>query len=239
MSSLSAQGGLPFLTPRLALATLSDVDRQSRLEKAQLYFICDSRPGGRELTDLLPRALAGGVDLFQLRDKRLSDDELRAQAEVASAICHRANALFILNDRPDLAGECGADGVHIGQDDTTIEAARVIVGPEMLIGISTHSPAQLDAAAGADYAGVGPVHETPTKPGRAAVGLGYVRYAAAHATLPFFAIGGVDSSNVAAVVTAGAHRVAAVRAIAEADDPELAARQLRAAIEAGAIDAAA
>ncbi|HWI23091.1 MAG TPA: thiamine phosphate synthase [Baekduia sp.] len=215
------------------------MDRQSRLEKAQLYFICDSRPGGRELTDLLPRALAGGVDLFQLRDKRLSDDELRAQAEVASAICREAGALFIINDRPDLATACGADGVHIGQEDTTIEAARAAVGPDLLIGVSTHSPAQLDAAAGADYAGVGPVHATPTKPGRAAVGLDYVRHAAAHTTLPFFAIGGIDSANVAEVVAAGAQRIAVVRAIADADDPEYAARRLRAAIEDGAINAAA
>ena len=141
-------------------------------------------------------------------------------------------ALFILNDRPDLVAATGADGVHVGQDDAPVADARAIVGSERIVGLSTHSPAQVDAASGAgvDYIGVGPVHETPTKPGRPAVGLDLVRYATAHASVPFFAIGGVSPASVAAVREAGATRIAVVRALSEAPDVEHAARTLRTAI---------
>jgi thiamine-phosphate pyrophosphorylase len=120
--------------------------------------------------------------------------------------------------------------VHLGQDDMEIVQARALVGPDFLIGRSTHTPEQVDGAAGADYIGVGPVHATPTKHGRPAVGLDLVRYAAAHAGVPFFAIGGIDAANLGAVVAAGATRAAVVRAIGEAADPEAAARALRAAL---------
>jgi thiamine-phosphate pyrophosphorylase len=192
---------------------------------ARLYFIC-----GIDRLGTLEPALRGGVDIFQLRDKHAPDDELLRAAEQARALCRRFGAVFVVNDRPDLAVASGADGVHLGQDDMTVQAARALVGPDLLIGRSTHSPQQIDGAAGADYIGVGPVHATPTKLGRPAVGLDLVHYAAAHAAVPFFAIGGIDEANIAAIVGAGATRAAVVRAISEASDPEAAARTLRAAL---------
>jgi thiamine-phosphate pyrophosphorylase len=211
--------------------------RRARLAEARLYFNSDARPGGRPLADVLPAALAGGVDLFQLRMKDAGDEEILAAAAVAREACDAAGALFILNDRPDLAATAGADGVHVGQDDGTLEQARAAAGPELLIGLSTHAPAEIDAGRAADYLGVGPVNATPTKPGRPAVGLELVEHAAAHAAAPFFAIGGIDSESVPAVLHAGARRIAVVRAIAEAADPQAAARELREWLEAA--DAAA
>jgi thiamine-phosphate pyrophosphorylase len=208
--------------------------RRERLAAAQLYFIADATavPG------VLRAALAGGIDLFQLRDKALADDELLRVAAVARELCARAGALFVVNDRPDLAAAAGADGVHVGQDDAPVAEARAAVGPERLVGLSTHTPAQIDAAAGVDLMGVGPVHATPTKEGRAAVGLDLVRYAAARARVPWFAIGGLHAGNLAPVLDAGARRVSVVRAIAEADDPERAARTLRAMVSEAGVGAA-
>jgi thiamine-phosphate pyrophosphorylase len=202
-------------------------DRLARLAAARLYLVCDALDDA-----FLDACLRGGVDIVQLRGKRLTDAELCAAGVRFAAACRAHDALFILNDRPDLAIAAGADGVHVGQDDAPVAAARELIGPERLVGRSTHSPGQIDAAATAavDYIGVGPVHATPTKPGRAAVGLELVRYAAAHVQLPFFAIGGVDGSNIAAVVDAGANRVAVVRALTEAADPGQAARALREAL---------
>jgi thiamine-phosphate pyrophosphorylase len=140
----------------------------------------------------------------------------------------------VLNDRPDLVAAAAADGVHVGQDDTPVARARELVGERLLVGLSTHTPAQVEAAAegAVDYIGVGPVHETPTKPGRAAVGLDLVRYAKMHAAHPFFAIGGITPGNVGTVRDAGAARVAVVRALTEADDPEAVARRLRTVLTA-------
>ncbi len=154
-------------------------------------------------------------------------------AHAARALCERLGALLIVNDRPWVAREVGADGVHVGQDDMPVAEVREVVGPDMLIGLSTHTPAQIDATDPAlvDYIGVGPVHETPTKPGRAAVGVELVRYAAAHAPVAFFAIGGLHAGNVAEVLDAGASRVCVLRAISAADDPEQAARELRELID--------
>jgi thiamine-phosphate pyrophosphorylase len=201
--------------------------RRARLRQARLYLVCGARPGGRKLPDVLSAALAGGVDIVQLREKQMDDDALTAVAQEALALCARAGALLIVNDRPGVALAAGADGVHVGQDDMPLAEVRGLVGGDLLIGLSTHAPAEVDAAGQADYIGVGPVHATPTKPGRPAVGLDLVRYAARHAPTPFFAIGGIDAGNIGAVVNAGATRVAVVRAIAEAADPELAARALR------------
>ncbi len=206
---------------------------RDRLDAARLYFVCDRTPGGRPLAGVLEAALRGGVDVFQLRDKRAGDDELLAAASVARALCDEAGALFVLNDRPDLVVRAGADGVHVGQDDAPVAEARAAMGPKRLVGRSTHEPSQLAASRDADYVAVGPVHATPTKPGRRPAGLGYVRHAAAHAEPPWFAIGGIDGRNVAGVVAAGARRIVVVRAIAEADDPEAAARELRAAVTGG------
>ncbi len=210
-------------------------ERRARLAAARLYLVCDAKPGGRELPDVVREAVAGGVGVVQLRDKQLGDEELTAVANAARALCERLGALLIVNDRPLVAREAGADGVHVGQDDMPVADAREQVGPDMLVGLSTHAESEIDAAAAStadgtplvDYIGVGPVHETPTKAGRAAVGVELVRYAAAHATVPFFAIGGLDATNVGDVIAAGASRAVVLRAIADADDPQAAARELR------------
>ncbi|MEA2151720.1 MAG: thiamine-phosphate pyrophosphorylase [Solirubrobacteraceae bacterium] len=211
------------------MAVVPDLDdRRARLQRAALYLVCDLRPGGRALADVLGPALAGGVDVVQLRDKAASDDELLAGAAIARGLCDDAGALLILNDRPDLVAAARADGCHVGQDDLGVAQARALAGRQALVGRSTHSPRDIAAAGDADYIGVGPVHATPTKPGRPAVGLALVRHAAAHAPVPFFAIGGIDATNAGAVVAAGARRIAVVRAIAAAADPRAAAVQLRA-----------
>jgi thiamine-phosphate pyrophosphorylase len=208
---------------------MDGLERRERLRTARLYLVTGSRPGGRPLSEVLEPALRGGVDLVQLRAKSAPDDEILAAAAQARALCTDAGALLLVNDRPDLAVAAGADGVHVGQDDMPVGEVRAITGPELLVGLSTHAPAEIDAA-DADYIGVGPVHATPTKPGRPAVGLELVRYAAQHAELPWFAIGGVDAVSVRAVVEAGATRVAVVRAITDADDPAAAAAALRSAL---------
>ncbi|HWI71824.1 MAG TPA: thiamine phosphate synthase, partial [Baekduia sp.] len=161
------------------------------------------------------------------------DAEILEAAAVAREWCEVAGALFILNDRPDLVGAAGADGVHVGQDDAGVAEARAIAGPDVLVGLSTHSPSQIDAAGDADYIGVGPVHVTPTKPGRPAVGTDLVTYAARNASVPWFAIGGVDETTINDVMAAGANRVAVVRAIAEAVDPEAVTRRMQHALEVG------
>jgi thiamine-phosphate pyrophosphorylase len=203
-------------------------DRRARLHEARLYFIC-----GIDRMHTVAPALRGGADIFQLRDKHASDDELLRVAETVRALCDEHGALFVMNDRPDLALAAGADGVHLGQDDMAIEEARAVVGPGVLIGRSTHAPVQVDGAAGADYIGVGPIHPTPTKRWRPAVGLDLVRYAAANASVPFFAIGGMDATTLADAVAAGATRAAVVRAISEAADPEASTRALRAVLAIG------
>jgi thiamine-phosphate pyrophosphorylase len=204
------------------------VDRHQRLRDARLYFVADR--GAMERT--LDRALAGGVDLFQLRDKDAGDDELLPAAEFARARCGAAGALFLLNDRPDLAAACGADGVHVGQDDMPVARARELVGDDAIVGLSTHSVQQAQAGcrSGADYIAVGPVHATPTKEGRPAIGVEPIRYAAAHVDIPWFAIGGIDPATIGEVVSAGARRVVVVRALAEADDPQAVAQALRASL---------
>ncbi|HEY1275687.1 MAG TPA: thiamine phosphate synthase [Thermoleophilaceae bacterium] len=198
-----------------------------------MYFVTDLRP---DLGGLLAAALAGGVDMVQLRDKRADDSELLRGAEVFRRLCDERGALFWLNDRPDLVERCGADGVHVGQDDMPVADVRAAVGPDVLVGLSTHSPAQLAAAlsSGADQLSAGPVYETPTKEGRPATGLEYVRHAASLAGgRPWFAIGGIDLDNVRDVVAAGARRIVVVRAIRDADDPRAAAAALRAVLERG------
>jgi thiamine-phosphate pyrophosphorylase len=209
-------------------------DRRARLRAAHLYFVAD-RAG---LERALDGGLRGGVDIVQLRDKTAGDDELVAAARWAAERCAAQGALFVVNDRPDLAAAAGADGVHVGQDDTPVGEARAVVGEDAIVGLSTHSIAQADAGArsGADYIAVGPVHATPTKEGRPPIGLEPIRHAAAHIdAVPWFAIGGIDRETVGAVVAAGARRAVIVRAIANADDPEAVTRELRAALTAGAV----
>ena len=202
---------------------------RERIAGAQLYLVCDARP-----REFLAAALRGGVDVIQLRDKALSDDGLVTAAREFRAAADAHGALFVLNDRPDLVEACGADGVHVGQDDGTPAQARATVGPDRIVGRSTHAPAQADAADAdpdVDYMAVGPVHATPTKPGRPAAGLEYVKYAASTVSKPWFAIGGLDRETLPAAVEAGATRAVVVRAIAEAPDAEAAARELRALME--------
>ena len=206
-----------------------------RIRRAHLYLVCEAAPRG-----LLEAALGGGADLLQLRDKELDVAGLTEAAVTFRAAADAHGALFILNDRPDLVPACGADGVHVGQDDTSVAQARRAAGPGAIVGLSTHSAEQLEAACSAsgddrpDYVSVGPVWETPTKAGRPATGLGLIEHAAASATLPWFAIGGIDVSNVGEVVAAGAVRVVVVRAIRDAEDPAAAARTLRGALEPAA-----
>lgn len=170
---------------------------------------------------------------MQLREKELTEQELLPRAREAVEICRAAGALVFVNDWPQVALEVGADGVHVGQEDMPASRVREIVGDQMLIGLSTHAPAEIDAAAQepVDYIGVGPVHATPTKLGRPAVGTALVRYATQRAKQPFFAIGGIDADNVSEVLEAGATRVCVLRAIANAADPRAAAQQLREQID--------
>jgi len=203
-------------------------ERRARLRRARLYLVLGATPPRHSLPDLVRAAADGGVDVVQLREKRLADDELAAVAHAAQALCSRLGVLFVVNDRPAVAAEVGADGVHVGQDDLPAAQVREIVGDDALVGLSTHAPAEIDAADPelVDYIGVGPVHETPTKPGRPAVGPALVRYAAERARVPFFAIGGLDAGNIDQVLGAGARRVCVLRAVAEAEDPAAAAREL-------------
>ena len=186
----------------------------------RLYLIAPARD---DLAEFLEAAVRGGVDIVQIREKALADAELLPRLQKARDVTRRLGVPLVVNDRPDLAVLCEADFVHLGQDDLPVAAARRL---GVAVGQSTHAPEEIDAAE-ADYIGVGPVYETPTKEGRPAVGLELVRYAAAHARQPWFAIGGIDETNVAEVVAAGATRIAVVRAIGDAPDPERAARTLR------------
>lgn len=214
-------------------------DAAARLRRSRLYLCVDARRAQGDLLDVVRRATAGGVDVVQLRDATLTAvDELRLGEQVRE-VCAAAGALFAVNDRADLASVLGADVLHVGQDDLPPASARAVVGPDVLVGRSSRGGAQAEVAdvdPDVDYFCVGPVWETPTKAGRAAVGLEAVRAVAEAAPdTPWFAIGGVDHERVARVVDAGATRVVVVRAVADADDPERAARRLRALLpqEAG------
>jgi thiamine-phosphate pyrophosphorylase len=209
---------------------------RERLADARLYLIVDAQPHGRPAPELVEPALDGGVDVVQLRDKEADDERIVDAARSLRPLCAERGALLIVNDRPELAIDAGCDGVHLGQDDATVDEARALLGADGLIGVSTHTPEQVAAAREslADYIAVGPVYATPTKPGAQPVGTALVRHAARDARKPFFAIGGIDASNVESVVAAGAERVAVVRAIRDAPNPRAAAEALRAAVAGGA-----
>jgi thiamine-phosphate pyrophosphorylase len=198
---------------------------RERLSTSRLYLVL----AGADAHVLEP-ALRGGVDIVQLRDKELSDDELVAAAEPFREACEKHGALFVLNDRPDLVEACGAHGVHVGRSDTPVAEARALVGPDRLVGISVSTADELGDVAGADYVGV-TAFATPTKEDAVAGGFDLLSLAAERLTVPWFAIGGVGLFNVAEVTTAGAPGIAVVRAIRDADDPEAAARELRAALD--------
>jgi thiamine-phosphate pyrophosphorylase len=204
--------------------------RRERLRTARLYFVCDARPHGADPEPYLRAALDGGADIIQLREKTLPRREIERAGATFRRIADTYSALFIVNDDPKLAHACDADGLHVGQDDLALTEARALLGPDSIIGLSTHSPEQVDAGiqSGADYISVGPIWETPTKEGRPATGLDLISHAAESAgPTPFFAIGGIDTTNATDVLGAGARRLCVVRAIRDATDPAAAAAELR------------
>jgi thiamine-phosphate pyrophosphorylase len=208
--------------------------RRERLSRARLYLVLEARPGGEDPAPLLDAALRGGVDIVQLREKGLDDEALVRAAAPFRAACEKHGALFVLNDRPDLVEQCKADGVHVGRSDVPVVQAQALAGPDRLVGVSASTDGELDDVEGADYVGV-TAFATPTKEDAVAGGLELVRAAAASLTVPWFAIGGIELANVGQVVAAGAPGVAVVRAIRDAEDPEEAARTLRAALQGSRI----
>lgn len=215
----------------MAEARAAGWPRGDALGDRRLYLCTADRP---DLEAFLAACLRGGVDLVQLRDKNLEALPLLRRAELALSVCRQYGVPFILNDRPDLALACGADGVHVGQDDVPPWVARQILGPGALVGRSTHAPAELRQAVAepVDYLSAGPVAPTPTKPGRPGTGLGYLEEAARQAMVPWFVTGGVTPETVGAMVAAGARRFVVVRYLTEAGDPEARASLLAAAIDA-------
>jgi thiamine-phosphate pyrophosphorylase len=216
--------------------------RHDRLAAARLYLCTDARRDSDDLAEFADAALAGGVDIIQLRDKGSTGerqfgplearDELAA-LEVLADAARRHGALLAVNDRADIARGAGADVLHLGQDDLPLPVARDIVGPDTLIGRSAHGHRQVAAAIAedVDYFCVGPCWPTPTKPGRPAPGLPLVRSTADSATdKPWFAIGGIDTARLRDVLEAGVRRIVVVRAITGAEDPRAAAEQLRSAL---------
>ncbi|MEO1445801.1 MAG: thiamine phosphate synthase [Cyanobacteria bacterium J06635_11] len=201
--------------------------QHQKLIEARTYLVTSPVA---DILGVVEAALQGGIDIVQYREKTANDEQRLEIAKQLKALCHRYDALFIINDRIDIAAAVDADGVHLGQQDLPMDVARQILGPDKIVGRSTTNPEELQRALDeqADYIGVGPVHETPTKPGKAAAGNDYVRYAAQHATMPWFTIGGLSEHNLEPTLAAGATRVAVVRALMEADDPTAVARSLTA-----------
>ena len=207
--------------------------RRSVLAAARLYVITGARETRGDLPEFLEAVLSAGAAMVQLREKEAEAGDLLRWGAAFRDAAERHGALFVVNDRPDVALALGADGVHLGQTDLPAAFVRDMVGPDVLIGLSTHNDAQLAAApTEADYVCVGPVHETPTKPGRPATGLELVRVAAERERRPWFAIGGIDRETLPAVVAAGARRIVVVRAVTDAPDPAAAARELLAGLPA-------
>ena len=201
-----------------------------RLEERRLYLCTPDRP---DLERFVGACIAGGVDIVQLREKHLPDRELVRRAIQVARVCNDAGVPFVLNDRPDLAVACGADGVHVGQTDTPPAEARALVGDDLLVGRSTHAPDELERALGepVDYVSAGPVVPTPTKPGRPGTGAGYAGWATDHAPCSVWVTGGVTPDTVAGLAAAGARHFVVVRWLTGAADPGGAARDLRRAID--------
>ena len=218
------------------LAGCVPADLRGRLATARLYLCTDARERNRDLPDFLDAVLGAGVDVVQLRQKGLEAAQEMALLEVFRAKCDKHGVLLAVNDRADIAYTVGADVLHLGQDDLPVGAAREILGPGPLIGLSSHAEAETSGAAaayGVDYFCVGPVWPTPTKPGRPAPGLALLRYAASMGTpRPWFAIGGISLASLGEVLEAGARRIVVVRAITEADDPAQATADLVARLPA-------
>jgi thiamine-phosphate pyrophosphorylase len=200
------------------------------LSGRRVYLCTPDRP---DLADFVAACIQGGVDVVQLRDKKLEARPLLARARVVAEVCRTHGVPFVLNDRPDLALEAGADGVHVGQDDAPVALARRILGPEAIVGLSTHGPDDLADATSQDvtYLSAGPVEPTPTKPGRAGTGLAYASLANERATVPVFVTGGVTPEKIPALVAAGVRHFVVVRYLTQARDPGQAAHDLRHAID--------
>ncbi|MEU6882989.1 thiamine phosphate synthase [Streptomyces sp. NPDC046712] len=197
---------------------------------ARLYLCTDARRRQGDLPAFLDAVLSSGVDIVQLRDKGMEAGEELKHLAVFAEACRRHGKLLAVNDRADVAHAIGSDVLHLGQGDLPVPAARAILGDEVLIGRSCHAESEVDAAVaepGVDYFCTGPCWPTPTKPGRYAPGLGLVRHAASlEQNRPWFAIGGIDETNLDEVLDAGARRIVVVRAITEADDPAAATARL-------------
>jgi thiamine-phosphate pyrophosphorylase len=210
--------------------------RRQRLRWARLYFVCESRPHGEDPEALLNAVMGAGAGMIELRDRELPRSAIERSGRTFRRLANTYGALFIVNDDPHLALELRADGVHVGQDDMDPAEARRIMGPDAIIGLSTHSREQIEAAARepVDYISVGPIWETPTKEGRPGTGLELIREAAGIAERPWFAIGGIDTENADEVVSAGAERLCVVRAIRDAADPRAAAAALFGSVDPAA-----
>jgi thiamine-phosphate pyrophosphorylase len=227
-----APPGPTHLAPPEAIGGL----RRQRLQWARLYFVCDARPHGEDPEALLNAAMSGGAGMIELRDREQPRNAVERSGRTFRRLADTYGALFIVNDDPHLALELRADGVHVGQDDMDPAEARRIMGPDAIIGLSTHSREQIEAAGRApvDYISVGPVWETPTKEGRPATGLDLIGEAAEIAEKPWFAIGGIDTENMSEVASAGAERLCVVRAIRDAANPRAAATTLFDAVDPAA-----
>ncbi len=217
----------------LERAIVRGSDSREKLAGTRLYVLLTGSQCAASLDWVIEQAATGGAGLFQLREKELPDRELVERARNVRRWTLKAGALFIVNDRPDIAKLVGADGVHLGQDDLPVKDARRILGPAALIGVSTHTLEQVRQAVldGADYIGVGPTFPSRTKAFEVFPGLAFVREATAETTLPTFALGGIGPENIAQVVAAGGRRVAVSSAVGGSDDPERVARVLRAAMD--------
>ena len=200
------------------------------LSSRRLYLCTPDRP---DLAEFVRDCIAGGVDVVQLRDKDLEARPLLTRAAVVATVCREHGVPFVLNDRPDLALEVGADGVHVGQDDAPVALARRIMGPDAIIGLSTHGLDDLEGAASedVDYISAGPVEATPTKPGRPGTGLDYVTRASARSSVPVFVTGGVTPEKIPALTSAGVRHFVVVRFLTHSSDARSAAHALRAAID--------
>jgi thiamine-phosphate diphosphorylase len=224
--------GTTHLAPPEAIGEL----RRQRLRWARVYFVCEARPHGADPEALLNAVMAAGVGMVELRDREQPRGAIERSGRTFRRLADTYSALFIVNDDPHLAVELRADGVHVGQEDMRPAEARKVVGPNAIVGLSTHSRQQIEAASEepVDYISVGPIWETPTKEGRPPTGLELIRTAAAISTKPWFAIGGIDTENVADVVEAGAERLCVVRAIRDAEDPRAATQALFDAVDPAA-----
>jgi thiamine-phosphate pyrophosphorylase len=202
----------------------------STLDQRHLYLCVPHR---EDLATFLPAVLRGGVDVVQLREKDLDDVTRRADAELMIPLCREFGVPFIMNDSPELAATAGADGVHVGQEDVSVSRCRELLGPDAIVGLSTHSPEEFDHALSqsATYFSAGPIIATPTKPGRVGTGLDYAVASQARSDRPVFVTGGVNAGNIAELVRSGLRHFVVVRALTESSDPEETARRIRGALD--------